>query len=142
MCNETIFRILNLHYPSEIMHSTSLVRHSTVPSLPRLVRALIKIPLAFMREHFSAVCPYSDRRKLFYYFRHDTSNNEPPDDQVSALDLVDRLASYNQLQKGIHLGNNMPNMLGGLGGEGEGGGGGGRGGAWSLTLPGPGLQGG
>jgi hypothetical protein len=42
MCDETILRILNSHYPQLTKTLTSHVRHSTMPSLPRLAHALAK----------------------------------------------------------------------------------------------------
>jgi len=84
-------------------------------------------PLGIYGAQFKAVCPYSgERRRVFYYFRQDTNNNQPPDDPQCALDIFDKYASSNQLQRNcIRLGSNMPNVGLELGGEGGGGGGGG-----------------
>ena len=60
-------------------------------------------------------------RRVWYYFRQDTNKNQPPDDPVCPLDVFDKYASSNQLQRNcIRLGSNMPNVLVGLeGGMGE-----------------------
>jgi hypothetical protein len=116
MCDETIFRILNLHYP-HLKNAFNFTR----AGLNRVLSAKAgpctrQNPHAIYIAQFKTDCPYSgDRRKVFYYFRQDTNNNEPPDDPQCVLDVVDKYASSNR------LGSNMPIVE--LGGEGVGGGG-------------------
>ncbi len=92
MCDETIFRILNLHYP-QFKNAFNFTRET----LNRVLSAKAgpcthQNPYGIYNANFSTVCPYSgDKRKVFYYFRQDTNNNEPPDVPVSASDLVDKL---------------------------------------------------
>jgi hypothetical protein len=58
---------------------------------------------------FSTECPYSgDKRRVSFYFRQATINDNPPDDPVSAADIVDSHASTNQLQRNcIRLGRSI-----------------------------------
>ncbi len=101
---------------------------STVSSLSRLVRVLCKIVISFRTD-----CPYAGdlRRRVWYYFRQNTIDNQPPDDPVCPSDVIDKYASSNQLQRNcICLGNNTPNVLVGLGGGEREKGGGGMGGTW------------
>ena len=123
MCDETIFMILNSHYP-HLKKAFNFTRTGlNRASLPRLVRVRYKIPMPFIAQ-FRTDCPYSgDRRKVFYYFRQDTNNNEPPDDPVSVSDVVDKLALSNQLQRNcIRLGSTCPMCVWSWGGKGEEGG--------------------
>ena len=90
MCDETIFRILNLHYP-HLKNAFNFTR----AGLNRVLSAKAgpctrQNPHAIYIAQFKTDCPYSgDRRKVFYYFRQDTNNNEPPDDPQCVLDVVD-----------------------------------------------------
>ena len=122
LCDETIFRILNAHYPS-LKKAFNFTRQCLNRALSVKARpCTVPNPLGIYGAQFKAVCPYSgDRRRVFYYFRQDTNNNQPPDDPQCALDIFDKYASSNQLQRNcIRLGSNMPNV--GLELEGEGGG--------------------
>jgi hypothetical protein len=123
MCDETIFRILNSHYP-HLKNAFNFTRKG----LNRVLSAkagpcMVQNPYGIYWAAFSTDCPYSGVfRKVSYYFRQDTKNNQPPDDPVNASDIVDKLASCNQLRRNcIRLGSNMPIVE--LGGEGGGGGG-------------------
>ena len=113
MCDETIFRILNLHYP-HLKNAFNFTR----AGLNRVLSAKAgpctrQNPHAIYIAQFKTDCPYSgDRRKVFYYFRQDTNNNESPDDPVSVSDVVDKLALSNQLQRNcIRLGSYMILMI-------------------------------
>ena len=118
MCDETIFRILNAHYPSLkktlTFNRKGLNRALSAKASPCTSQNLHGIYMAT----FSTACPYSgDFRKVSYYFRRPTNDNQPPDHPVSALDVFDKHATSNQLQRNcIRLGNNMPNLPVGLGG--------------------------
>ena len=113
MCDETIVRILNSHYPhlkkGFNISRTGLNRVLSAKSGP----CTVQNPHAIYVAQFKTDCPYSgDRRKVFYYFRQDTNNNEPPDDPVSVSDVVDKLALSNQLQRNcIRLGSYMILMI-------------------------------
>jgi hypothetical protein len=116
MCDETIFRILNAHYPSLkktlTFNRKGLNRALSAKASPCTSQNLHGIYMAT----FSTACPYSgDFRKVSYYFRRPTNDNQPPDHPVSALDVFDKHAVSNQLQRNcIRLGNNMPNLPVGL----------------------------
>ena len=88
------------------MHSTSLVRGSTVPSLPRLVHALLQMSLVSIAKFYTE-CPYSNhRRVVLFYFRQ--VHGKPPSDPKCAQDVTDTIAKTNQLQRGcIRLGKNI-----------------------------------
>ena len=118
MCDETIFRILNSHYP-QLKKTFNFTRRG----LNRVLSAkagscTVQNPHAIYAAQFKTDCPYfGDRRKVFYYFRQDTNTNEPPDDPMSVFDIVDKFSSSNQLQRNcIRLGSNMPNVCLELGG--------------------------
>ena len=132
MCNETIFRMLNSHFPhlKKAFNFTrsGLNRVLSVKASPCSMQNSYGIYVA----RFHTECPYSGdlRRRVWYYFRQDTNDNQPPDDPVLPSDVIDKYASSNQLQRNcIRLGNYMPNVLVGLGGGSEGRGGG-MGGTW------------
>ena len=78
MCDETIVRILNSHYPhlkkGFNISRTGLNRVLSAKAGP----CTVQNPHAIYVAQFKTDCPYSgDRRKVFYYFRQDTNNNEP-----------------------------------------------------------------
>jgi hypothetical protein len=73
MCDETIFRILNLHYPhlknafnftrAGLNHVLSAKAGPCTRQNPHAI---------YSTAQFKTDCPYSgDRRKVFYYFRRD-----------------------------------------------------------------------
>ncbi len=78
MCDETIVRILNSHYPH-----LKIAFNFTCTGLNRVLSAkaglcTVQNPHAIYVAQFKTDCPYSgDRRKVFCYFRQDTNNNEP-----------------------------------------------------------------
>lgn len=143
MCDETIFRLLNSHFP-HLKNTFTFTRTG-------LNRALSsKAGLCTGRNlhglyvaEFQTECPYfGKKREVSYYFRQATTDTQPPDDPQCVLDVVDKYASSksNQLRRNsIRLGSNMPHV--GLeSGGGEGGGGGeemekGEG-AWIQKQPG------
>ena len=99
MCDETIFRILNAHYPSLkktlTFNRKGLNRALSAKASPCTSQNLHGIYMAT----FSTACPYSgDFRKVSYYFRRPTNDNQPPDHPVSALDVFDKHATSNQLE--------------------------------------------
>jgi hypothetical protein len=119
MCDKTIFRILNSHYPhlknAFNFTRSGLNRVLSVKASPCTMQNRHGIYLA----QFQTDCPYSGglRRRVWYYFRQDTKNNQPPDDPVCPSDVFDKYASSNQLWRNcIRLGSSMPNVE--LGGEG------------------------
>ena len=125
MCDETIFRILNSHYP-HLKNAFNFTRRELNPVLSTKAGPCTgQNPHAIYVAQFTTDCPYSgDLRRVWYYFRQDTNDNQPPDDPVCPSDVFDKYASSNQLQRNcIRLGNNMPKVCLGLGGEGGGGGG-------------------
>jgi hypothetical protein len=82
MCDETIFWILNIHYPQ--LKNTFNSTHEG------LNRALSSKAGSFTGQNdygvyvakFSTECPYSgDKRRVSNYFRQ-TLNDKPPDDPV------------------------------------------------------------
>ncbi len=114
MCDETIFRILNTHYP-HLKNAFNFTREGLNRSISAKAGPCTgQNPYGIYWATFSTDCPYSGVfRKVSYYFRQDTKNNQPPDDPVSASDIVDKLASCNQLRRDcIRLGSNMPNVEG------------------------------
>ena len=125
MCDETIFRMLNSHYPhlkKAFNFTRSGLNHVlSAKASPCTLQNQYGIYVA----SFQTYCPYSGdlKRMVWYYFRQDTNDNQPPDDPECVLDVFDKYASSNQLQRNcICLGNNMPKVGLELGGE-EGGGG-------------------
>ena len=128
MCDETIFRILNAHYPS-LKTSFNFDRKGLNRALSvKASPCTTQNPHGLYVAKFQTECPYfGNKREVSYYFRQAANDNQPPDHPVSALDVFDKHAVSNQLQRNcIRLGNNMPNLPVGLGG-GVGGGGGGDG---------------
>ena len=113
LCDETIFRILNSHYPS-LKKAFNFTRQCLNRALSVKARpCTVPNPLGIYAAQFTTLCPYSgDRRRVWYYFRQDINNNEPPDDPVSVSDVVDKLALSNQLQRNcIRLGSYMILMI-------------------------------
>ena len=71
-----------------------------MPSQPRLARVLAKNDYGLYVAKFSTECPYSgDKRRVSFYFRQATINDNPPNDLVSAADIVDAHDSTNQLRE-------------------------------------------
>jgi hypothetical protein len=109
MCNETIFRLLNSHYP-RLKKTFNFTREG----LNRALSAKAG-PCTGQNDYglyvakFSTECPYSgDKRRVSFYFRQATINDNPPDDPVSAADIVDAHASTNQLRRNcIRLGRSI-----------------------------------
>ena len=127
MCDETIFRILNTIYPS-LKTTFNFDRKGLNRALSdKASLCTSQNPHGLYLAKFSTVCPYSgDARRVSYYFRQAANDTQPPDDPQCALDVFDKHAVSNQLQRNcIRLGNNMPNLPVGFGGEVGGGGGGG-----------------
>ncbi len=130
MCDETVFRLLNSHYPwlKKTFNFTWEGLNRTLSAKAGPCTGQNEYGLYFVK--FQTECPYSgNKRRVSFYFRQATINDNPPDDPVSAADIVDAHASTNQLQRNcIRLSNANHNL-----GLGEGGGGGGGGGGDGTT---------
>ena len=109
MCDETIFRILNAHYPnlkiSFNFDRKGLNRALSVKASP----CTTQNPHGLYVAKFQTECPYfGNKREVSYYFRQVTNDTQPPHDPQCALDVFDKHATSNQLQRNcIRLGNNM-----------------------------------
>jgi len=123
MCDETIFRLLNSHFPhlKKTLNFTRTGLNRALSSKAGLCTGQNLHGLYVAK--FQTECPYfGKKREVSYYFRQATNDAQPPDDPQCVLDVVDKYASSNQLRRNcIRLGSNMPHVE--LGGEGGGGGG-------------------
>jgi len=96
MCDETIFRLLNAHFP-QLKKTFTFTREGLNRALyAKAGPCTGKNDYGLYVAKFSIECPYSgDKRRVSFYFRQATINNNPPDDPISAADIVDAHASTN-----------------------------------------------
>ena len=116
MCDETIFRLLNSHFPhlKKTLNFTRTGLNRALSSKAGLCTGQNLHGLYVAK--FQTECPYfGKKREVSYYFRQATNDSQPPDDPQCVLDVVDKYASSNQLRRNcIRLGSNMPHVeLGG-----------------------------
>jgi hypothetical protein len=98
ICDETLFRLLNAHYPhlKKAFNFTPEGLNRALSAKAGLFIGPNEFGLFFAKIHTE--CPYSgEKRRVSYFFRQ--VNGKPPADPVSPLDITDELSKSNSLQR-------------------------------------------